>query len=456
MFKKLVFLLLMISLGLVACQSDNTDDSSTKIPENSDAPTPTPDPSRMTQAASNGLMFFADADTLYMKNGDEVETIAENILPRYVHLAPSKTQLLYTTSIPDSYEYTVFVLDLATLTSTQLYATAGYIPMLHSWSPNEEWVIITDNFDAPKLVIKLDGTQQFEFSKPPKYDIPDDMEAGEIMTVTPLEPYANENLIWLADNTLLVYSDHYTIEGSRDETQVYQFDPYLAEKEILEFSVNTFPIYMYMQADERPREISTMLEPFDLHLFPNFDPTKQLASAPEYAWIVAAMQPDPEQGSFGFELPTCGKWSLIKKPVLASFFPESLYEVNDTLLLSDVSLLDDESVVFVHWQIANCLRTSIATATILHVQPDGEVIELTETPALADIEIKSGRRFIEVVHHHIVDIAPDNATIVFIRNDEEVNTSALVVMDIATQQEQVIYEAEGSGSLTDVFWGTVE
>lgn len=451
---------MLVALFIVSCGDNSSEDTNELEGANSNSASPTNSPiineeNQTVDRWSSEHFVYVDEDKLYSIEDDDVELISENDVA-HVYSAPDNTKLVYTTLTSDGYD--AHITDLTTLETIQLFSMTDF-PVVHNWSPDQEWVILTQRRGAPQYVINVDTKEVIQFGDIPEYSV---LEGTTFLT--PSESYSVESVVWLADNTLLVYEEHNSVEVKDDGGTYITVDKRMVhhvnlsnnENETLDISISQSisSIARFIEVWQYTSQVYDLIQPFELEIFPNQDPAKQMVIDDNYDWLVEIVAPTVDQITHNF--PACGNWFVNKQPARASFLPEVLYQVQNILLLSDLILLPDESLLVTQWQVSNCNLSNIPTATILHIQANGDVIELAETPAIANIQLKSGRRNIEIIHNQIVDVSSDGTAIVFILNDKEADTSSIVAMDIATQEQQIIYETEGSRNITDVFWGNNE
>lgn len=369
--------------------------------------------------------------TLVTLSGDELFSVGD-VMPDTVAVSPSNRFLVY-----GDYDLDLTLIDLHSREATTI-AEGILSPVIQSWSPNEEWVVISLNLTY-ELLIASTQTEQ---------------------SVSIAEEHATYKTFWLEDNTLLVFAQIFsTVRGQPTEYRIYRLNPATAE-EYPVFSSDTLirELSYTTNGTEQVSMLAVELSKQNFALAPVYDRNGNTVMSPTLNTAITITKPDyPDQPI----LEACNNWTVVQKPILGVSLPALLYQVNDVTLISDLTLLEDNSVLLLRWTALSCseLDPTDFHITLLRIYPEASPKVVAEH---VGITWQPDNWFTYYDNYgyargHFYDVSTDGNYVVWLDNDAEAGIASITITELNTLKRASILEISSTSDFEvhqykSVFW----
>lgn len=342
--------LLIFALLVSACGDDDesaglsSSGSSTERPteqtaEDSNVRTEIADDPWADREGLNDYLAYVKGTALYLVrfDGTEPVQVTESIHPSTLGVAPDGEHIFYNATEGRRH---VRMAHVETLEVTQIARVTSEYGFLGPWSPDGEWALI---FNFPTVyAAPLDGS-------------------GERLRVGAIGGPS----FWLADNTVLITEPTTAGLGAVPDS-VRRFDP--ATNEDVPLPEGAHDMLFNLITNQNTLQDALDLQDAIIELLevepavminPDVDvpPQYNLNGPPPNAQGV------PER---------CGTWEIQHQEVAVGAEPETIYSIDDTLFLTNLSVRGDGSMLFLRWYLEDCDIANRRTALMLR-SADGEV-----------------------------------------------------------------------------------
>lgn len=344
-----------------------------------------------------GTLYFTSGTTLYKAafDGNTATPIITDISAATVET--NERYLAYTS--PGERRLRMVQTDLETQTSVELTTISGKLRQVRGhilgWSPNGEWALVVDVIGLRWVLVNRDASTSYELGD-------------------------GASPFWLADNTLLVVKLDpplgtvllgLQIAEAQHVIGFDQLDPVTGERTELNLS----PSIMAHQGDYIG--LLKGLSAAGLALAYPAELSGYLAQGAEGWWAVRL----PED-VLRFQPRPCDTWVI--DHLGAGSDPEIVYEATDVVWLSDLTPLDDGTLLFLEWAFVECDIQGTMTVRLLRLMPSGEVSEVV--PSVSPIE--DGRNNLNLMVYNQsrrFAVSPDQQYVVWSAGDLESGVAEL-------------------------------
>ncbi len=421
---RLIGLFLVLVLAMVACGGDD-DEASLSSGSSDSARSNNAQTGSETQETNvsdltgwnlepiEGLeddLVFVQGRTLYMTHfdGDEPTMIAEEIFPPTLGISPDGTSITYNDLLSRTDRFMTLA-SLETLESVQLVDSQGDFGGFGAWSPNGEWAFV---FSFPRFfVAKVDGTQTYS-----------------------MESFQNQNLItfWLTDNTVLLIVQN----NNTNVNFVRRFDPEADEDiEITEDNQQALiEAWNAASAFRAPLDDGLHFQQLVAELLgePLVFAVDLEAENPPAINVIGPPPPAPGGGGGAPQL--CVDWEIQRQEIALGVDPETVYVARDTLFISNLSVLDDGTLIFLRWYFPECGQRN-HVANVMRITPDGtaEVLADAVDPSTSQ---NYGFFFGDVGAH--LSVSTDGQFAVWIGGGLDAGETTLNLINLETNETTII------------------
>ena len=407
---------LAVVLLIAACGGDEPSPqlSSESSRPTSAAPATTPEddpaaPSVADAGFEAQVVFLQGNDLLILDGGSsEPRLIARHVLPSQVFISPNNEHILFASTDSElagvaasAGRPAIYFLradldgnDHALLTQDQYW-------QILEWSPDSEWVIIS--FPGGLLsLFKIDGSERFE----------------NIFTGSSFR-------YWLEDGNLAVFD--YETTGFGESQQFELRSAFILE---LETGQQT-PIEVTLSEDSRNviADIEDFLAEEGLVVVQSWMQHQQ----PYLAQTIESLENTDMFANSSGRL--CDSWLLGTYDDIGW---QTVYAAEDTYRIDSITTMEDGSVLFVQWQLANCGIGS-PQGTLMQWTPAGNAEPLAEG-VFGGLGLgNSSGPFIEDKHYYA--LSPDGEQLVWIGGSGEDWQTSLHLLDIEAGTSTNLYSA---------------
>lgn len=432
--------LLLLMLGIAACDTESDDSPGVAAVENSvsvpadDTDTTDSTATNTTQpVASMASVPISESDTtlqgrLAVVRGATLEvydlaapseptTLAEDVNAPTLQLISTANRVFFTAGFPRKRLHELSFTEEMVVSQVVRVPSEFSTPI--SVSPNGDWVVVT-GFPTTE-VGRTDGSNE-------RYTLIPQGEFGFTF--------------WLEDNRLLVLKNAQTnpqqfsgtVQNLEDRALNEELAPSILD-DILALTINS----------ETPSDI---LRLNDL-VFDNFG--SRLAYVPQNVEDVETdldLQAPAGVGNAAFtgNLPLCDPWEL--RRVLPDGTPELLYSVPDALFLTNPYQMADGTVYVEHWYLEDC-DTEQRFVDLVRINPDG-----TTDVLIADMNPSSGQSYgswlLRVANR--TQLSPDGSMIAWLDGSEADGYTSVNILVLATGQNYELARTQLTNANLSVFF----
>lgn len=370
----------------------------------------------------SGSLVFTRGRSLYRGafNGESAEIVVSDISAATVDVSPDGQYVAYTS--PGIRRLKMLFQQLDTSEITELSPVSGNFRQvaghITGWSPDEEWVIVNDVIGPRYFVVSIDGATSVELDN----------------TVYPM---------WLEDNRVLLIEVDRTL---LDAAQSFQpqlvvgasvFDPTTQE---------TAELDLDMEAVAFPLDyngISVTIQSEGLRLAPSSDVVGYSVVLPDEGSRLSVQLPEANRG---FTPEQCNVWTIDKLTEDGTI--ETVYTADEVMWLTDLTVLSDESVLFLEWSSVDCTPDGMQLA-LKRLMLDGDVVQVVEGIS----RIEDGRNNLNLLvfnQAHRYTVSPDGQYVVWPGGDIDNRPAGLNLTDINTGETMTLLQAN-SGTDANAF-----
>lgn len=357
---------------------------------------------------ATGQLAYTQDTRLFLVSFDNqrAQQVAEMVNPYSLSLSPTGQQLAYLTTL--AYQdppNMIQVMDMTTLTTTNLLAVNTPYARILGWSPDGTWVAVM----APEQLTLIDITTQSVIElQVPSSNAPR------------LAPYPVA--AWLTDNRLL-----YTQAATPDQLALLAYDPATQTSTPLEITLNaSTPIYWGAIAPQLAEAGLTLVT------------TPNLASNGAY------IQQPPAMWSLA---PTaCDTWSIVESGT-------THYQVTDMAYLSHLSALpDDLGLLFLAWHYPRCSASSQMQVWLLWQPANGSVRLISDT-ILPESTRDLGLLITQQSQRYT--LTPDGRYAIYVAGSAWSKHASIEMTDLHTGQHAILMQVAAPSPVnlfTNVVW----
>ncbi len=278
---------------------------------------------------ATGSLVFMQGNALYAAHFDgEPAMLLDTYVNHYsLHLAPDRHTLSYVAALAgdddNESELALKLVDLYSLEERTLMTVTGSTSRVLSWSPAGEHMLIVGPGNGGLSIVDVDGS-----------------------TVETLVPAQNTSQTmvpdpegtWLDDGRVLFLAP---VEGGSSSQQAMVYDPATQEATPVNVSL-----------DENSRDLLAIEENLrgqNLNFPPTYRHLNRTVPLPNSLDRVTIDLPST---IWNFQTQACDSW-VIRHIQQGGTIQSDLY-TSETTYLADLTLLPDESMLFLEWQLPNC------------------------------------------------------------------------------------------------------
>lgn len=450
---RVVAWVLLVVLALAACGGEDkkegvtlqaVDREPTAAPDTGAAPfmfagLAEPAPGVLALPAVEGfggrLLFWKD-EALYLGrfDGQDPVEVAGLVHPFAMGLSPDRQRIV--AAIGEArenqirsriIEYALTLIDLNTQARIPLQEAEearAYTGVVNGWAPDSSAVMV----GTPTALVfaRADGSN-----------------------ITPMVGIFT-TVIWLDDGSLLVFAAG---EGPQDPNSpvlaAYHFDPVSGARTMLDLD-------LIAPDEQRLLELPVTFEAAFKNLGLTYAGTYTdhgrigLLPGDQRVYI---QWPDAVAS---FEMPSCDTWTIRQRPRWEDTAPETLYTVEDTHFLTDLTVLPDGSLLFLRWTLANCRFTGDMRVELIRLTPGGEPTVITDRIDPGVNSNPNDMRLMGYLRGHKYSVTPDGRYVFWIGGGHTAGSSALNVTSLDTGESAALIAdlltPSGEGSFDSVFW----
>lgn len=468
---------LLLILCLTACGTSNEI-----VEDNPRTPSVTESATSITSdtelVTSEGIIVFNQGDSLrYLSATGDLHLIDDNLIDdnvsrQSVYRAPfSPNELIYLVEQEAALEFVRF--DSSTLTQQTIVTLEEGRQPYHrfkSWSPNGEWVVVTNNIFDP------DGQSEYKFTL---YNITENAVDNPPLNFSFLGTRLFDYYIWLADGRLLVhlaYADvplntPFTfIEGKPNSAQIESFivDPATGERTDIDIFRDElgFDSEDFFRTPNGLIELQALLQAdYGLSIDQQYDVDADTIFAPNMTNYIALEYPIPPNEVSVTR--ACYQWDIIQKPLLEPSLPVGYYSEDDVAYLSNLSYLETiDKVAFLRWRAPACVisdTNGLVEFTVdLVLSNADETIVVAENVYTATSQhvVRLGQVFWppDRGNSNAYDVSPNADYLIWLRADPHTHEAWVMQTHIATADTTTVYhvacpdEEFETCRIDNVFW----
>jgi hypothetical protein len=336
-----------------------------------------------------GRLFLASFD------GSEPVLLAERVSEPSVIVSPDRTKVAYVAV--NGRRWYIYHMDLTTRQSVQLYQLADRFGFIVGWSPDGQWLLFRNGNAA--VVSSLDGTIQ--------------------------HPLRGIRAFWLADNQVLGISEGLFFGGNQIDLsaiEVFVLDPTTGERRPLEIDWSTITLDQF--AVQRLGQLLADQ---------GFTPASNLEGDAGVLGFPFIILDDQEtvlvvDGNAFNNTNDCDTWSINTLSLTTATAPMQIYNVENTLSLSDFQQTRDGSYYFVRWFLEDCIpQAENLRSAVVKLYPDGSVETLAD-----DLYPGISTNFVRISTGHKYSISADERYVVWTSGSLENLTTTIMIKDMVT------------------------
>ncbi len=400
--------------GLTSSSSDNNAaEQSTEDSANVPAALLTDDPWVARDGLSDYLAYVhGTAVYLARFDGEEPVQVTESIYPSTLGVAPDGEHIFYNDTASRRH---VRMANVETLEVTEIARVTSEYGFLGPWSPNGEWALI---FNFPTVyAARLDGSGER-------------LRVGAIGGLT----------LWLADNTVLIVEPTTAGLGAVPNT-IRRFDPATnedmplpdgAEQALFDLATNQNTLQDALDLQNAIIDLLGVEPAFLVDINADIPPQYSFNGPPPNAQGV------PER---------CGTWEIQRQEFALDAVPETLYSVDDTLFLTNLSVREDGSILFLRWYLEDC-DIMQRKAALMFRSVEGDVQVLSDA---VDPGTSTNLSFFFGDTGNRMSLSSDERYVVWIGGNLESGQSRLNLTDLQTGETVVLLEEIRSTSNASTF-----
>jgi hypothetical protein len=351
----------------------------------------------------DGRLLFTSGNNIYLGefNGQEAQLLVADTTAPAVIPDPDSEGFIHKSSglRRPRIMWTDFAggesLELISLTGTFRQLSANVI----GWSPDREWLLLQEVNGPPRWhIMSHDGSTNYRFED----------------SVIP---------IWLEDNTVL------QIEVD------FSFGPAgFADFDGLPILTTGFSRYIPQtgEIEDLPLSTAEVSSPWDYNLLDLVLRENGLALAHEPYTDTLGNTVEGNDGSRwsvvlpnasrGFAPENCNVWGIER--LGADGNNEIVYEVDDTVIVARLQVLDDGSALFTEWQLEDCNINGDLHVALKRITPDGSVTEITSDIAPV-VEGRNSLTLLVFLMANRYDVSPDQQYVVWAGGTFDSRTATL-------------------------------
>jgi hypothetical protein len=381
----------------------------------------------------DGSLVFTRGTSIYHADfdGQSAEILVSGISAATVDLSPDGDYVAYTS--PGIRRLKMLYHNLASNDLIELASVSGTLRQvaghITGWSPDGQWVIVNDVIGPKYHVISIDGTMTHEL--------------GDV--VYPM---------WLEDNrVLLIVVDRTLINAA------FSFEPQL----VIGASIfdptteETTELDLDMEAVAYPLDyngISVTIQSEGLRLAQTTDAIGYSVVLPNEDVRLSVQIPE---ANLSFKPEQCNVWTIDKLTDEGDI--ETVYTASEIMWITDLTVLPDESVLFLEWSSEGCSVDGMRLV-LKRWMPTGDVIQVVEGIS----RIEDGRNNLNLLifnQGHRYTVSPDGQYVVWPSGDIDHRPAHLNLTAIDTGETLTLLEANSGGSANNfmdndmfrsVFW----
>lgn len=399
---------LLVAALVAACDSDQDTgvtlevaDTTTNGPTSTPAPHETPNPAALHDVP--GALVYARGKALYQypyADAPEPVVLLDNVDVETLAFTPEHDALLY--SMTDGTDRGIYLIELDTLAIVQLTDTFYFVASLQTaqWSPDAQWVILSIGALGKRLVSR-DGTLSFQLSG---------LTTGRSD--------------WLDDGSVLLVDIR--PEGDPPAEvyrEVSRFIPSTGESVPLDVDLDALP--------DDPSAIDDALAALGVDVVPS--------SPPLDTYIVP-----PGSARAGSTI-ACDDWSIGRFADTDDGLRETLYSAHEAYRLSDLSALDDGSLVFLEWRIPGCRMINRPEVALKRLVPGA-----TDAETLAG-GVFGGVGLGQIGASSYMALSPDGRYVAWIGGGLDTGESSLNLVDTHTGATTLLMRETNTSGLDSAF-----
>ncbi len=395
-----------------------------------------------------GLLFLKD-DVLYLSwfDGEGPALVADVVHPFMIEPSPDGSAVVYPAGETERvvgyggmaytrFSYVLTMTDLYTVESTPLLNVGderGVSGLFLGWAPDSQSVIV---WDTNSLLLAR--------------------RSGEIIALPDTDTAAWQpgihTVAWLPDSSVLLFATKEPAggSGSPDGTgeprlAVYRYDPATAERTMLDLNITDLALLDFMYLEKTLHEHGTIYAE-------TFNATHRAARLPDGSRVYIDW-PLPVKS---FQADVCSTWEIRQQAQGETDPPQTLYTVDDTTFLTDLTALPDGSLLFLRWALAGCQFSGVMDVQLIRLVPGQEPQVITDEidpgsnanpNTVIMLGYQRGRKY---------TVSPDGRYVFWVGGGSDTNTSSIRVTDLeydvtATLLTDVMRPFE-IGGFEDVFW----
>lgn len=376
---------------------------------------------------ATGSLAFMQGNALYAAHFDgEPAMLLDTYVNHYsLHLAPDRHTLSYVAALAgdddNESELVLKLVDLYSLEERTLMTVTGSTSRVLSWSPAGEHMLMVGPGNGGLSIVDVDGST--------------------VETLIPAQATSQAMVpdpegTWLDDGRVLFLA---SVDGISSNLQAMVYDP---------ATQKTTPVNVTL--DENSRDLLAIEENLrgqNLNFPPTYrhiNRTVPLPNSIDRATI------DLPSAIWNFQTQACDTWA-IRHIQQGGTIQSDLY-TSETTYLADLTLLPDESMLFLEWQLPNCSLNTNLQISLKQLTLDGDVETLTE-----DISPQFDGNYGLLLYHdtHRYDVTPDGRYIVWLSGDIGETKTGIAITDLETGQSAAFIETiarSEASSFLNLFW----